>query len=35
MSLPPMAKWVYNYQPIPDSPEAYTLSKLKKGIEWA
>lgn len=35
MSLPPMAKWVYNYQPIPDSPEAYTLSRLKKGIEWA
>ncbi|SHE62161.1 oxygen-dependent coproporphyrinogen oxidase [Pedobacter caeni] len=35
MSLPPMAKWVYNYQPIADSPEAYTLSKLKKGIEWA
>lgn len=35
MSLPPMAKWVYNYQPIPDSPEADTLSKLKKGIEWA
>lgn len=35
MSLPPMAKWVYNYQPIADSPEADTLSKLKKGIEWA
>ncbi|MBB2147844.1 oxygen-dependent coproporphyrinogen oxidase [Pedobacter gandavensis] len=35
MSLPPMAKWVYNYQPIPESPEADTLSKLKKGIEWA
>ncbi|WP_316838908.1 oxygen-dependent coproporphyrinogen oxidase [Pedobacter gandavensis] len=35
MSLPPMAKWVYNYQPIPDSPEEDTLSKLKKGIEWA
>lgn len=35
MSLPPMAKWVYNYQAIPDSPEADTLSKLKKGIDWA
>ena len=35
MSLPPMAKWVYNHQPTPGSPEAYTLSKLKKGIEWA
>ncbi|NRF37830.1 oxygen-dependent coproporphyrinogen oxidase [Pedobacter foliorum] len=35
MSLPPMAKWVYNHQPLPDSEESYTLSKLKKGIEWA
>lgn len=34
MSLPPMAKWVYNHQPVPDSPEAATLSKLKKGINW-
>lgn len=35
MSLPPMAKWVYNHQALPDSQESYTLSKLKKGIEWA
>lgn len=35
MSLPPMAKWVYNHQTVPDSPESDTLSKLKKGIEWA
>lgn len=35
MSLPPMAKWVYNHQPVPGSPEAETLSRLKKGIEWA
>ncbi len=35
MSLPPMAKWVYNHQTLPDSEESYTLSKLKKGIEWA
>ncbi|MEJ2902618.1 oxygen-dependent coproporphyrinogen oxidase [Pedobacter panaciterrae] len=35
MSLPPMAKWIYNHQTLPDSEESYTLSKLKKGIEWA
>ncbi len=35
MSLPPMAKWVYNHQPLEHSAEAATLSKLKKGIEWA
>ncbi|MNE83453.1 Coproporphyrinogen-III oxidase, aerobic [compost metagenome] len=35
MSLPPMAKWTYNHQPASGSQEAYTLSKLKKGIIWA
>lgn len=35
MSLPPMAKWIYNHQTLPNSEESYTLSKLKKGIEWA
>lgn len=35
MSLPPMAKWTYNHQPVLGSPEAYTQSKLKKGIVWA
>lgn len=34
MSLPPMAKWVYNHQPVVGSPESDTLSKLKKGIDW-
>lgn len=35
MSLPPMAKWVYNHKPLENSPEAATLSKLIKGIDWA
>jgi coproporphyrinogen III oxidase len=35
MSLPPTAKWVYNYQPPAGSEEEKTLSLLKKGIEWA
>ncbi|ASU34635.1 oxygen-dependent coproporphyrinogen oxidase [Mucilaginibacter xinganensis] len=34
MSLPPTAKWVYNYQPVPGSEEEKTLSLLKKGINW-
>ncbi|WP_432714542.1 oxygen-dependent coproporphyrinogen oxidase [Pedobacter sp.] len=34
MSLPPMAKWIYNFQPKENSPEAYTNSKLIKGINW-
>lgn len=34
MSLPPLAKWIYNFQPEENTPEAYTLSKLKKGINW-
>ncbi|RZK66772.1 MAG: oxygen-dependent coproporphyrinogen oxidase [Pedobacter sp.] len=34
MSLPPMAKWVYNHQPAAGSRESDTLSKLKKGIDW-
>jgi len=35
MSLPPMAKWAYNHKPTENSPEAQTLSKLIKGIDWA
>jgi len=35
MSLPPMAKWIYNHQTVPGSAESYTLSMLKKGIQWA
>jgi coproporphyrinogen III oxidase len=34
MSLPPTAKWLYNYQPEPGSEEEKTLSLLKKGIDW-
>ena len=34
MSLPPTAKWVYDYQPRPGSEEEKTLSLLKKGINW-
>ena len=34
MSMPPMANWVYNHQPLPDSPEAFTLEHLKKDIDW-
>ncbi|MDF2430948.1 MAG: coproporphyrinogen oxidase [Mucilaginibacter sp.] len=34
MSLPPTAKWVYNYQPLAGSEEEKTLSLLKKGVNW-
>jgi coproporphyrinogen III oxidase len=34
MSLPPQANWLYNYQPMPGSPEEKTLSLLKKGVDW-
>ena len=34
VSMPPMAKWVYNYQAAEGSEEAKTLSLLKKGIDW-
>jgi coproporphyrinogen III oxidase len=34
MSLPPTAKWVYNYEPATGSEEEKTLSLLKKGINW-
>jgi len=34
MSLPPLAKWIYNFHPKENSPEAYTASKLIKGINW-
>jgi coproporphyrinogen III oxidase len=34
MSLPPTAKWVYNYHAEPGSEEEKTLSLLKKGIDW-
>jgi coproporphyrinogen III oxidase len=34
MSMPPLAEWVYNYQPPAGSREAETLSLLKKGVSW-
>jgi len=34
MSMPPEANWIYNYTAPENSPEAYTLSMLKKGINW-
>ncbi len=35
MSMPPVVNWVYNHQVEEGSAEAYTLSKLTKGIDWA
>jgi coproporphyrinogen III oxidase len=35
MSLPPTAKWLYNYKAEPGSEEEKTLGLLKKGINWA
>ena len=34
MSLPPTAKWLYNYQPQAGSEEEKTSSFLKKGVNW-
>lgn len=34
MSLPRMAGWPYDYKAKEGSKEAYTLSKLIKGIDW-
>ncbi len=34
MSLPPTAKWVYDFHAKPGSEEEKTLSLLKKGIDW-
>lgn len=34
MSLPQQAAWHYNVKPQAGSPEAFTLSQLKKGIDW-
>ncbi|MFK8101691.1 MAG: oxygen-dependent coproporphyrinogen oxidase [Saprospiraceae bacterium] len=34
MSLPPVANWVYNTPPEPDSEEEKTLSFLRKDIDW-
>jgi coproporphyrinogen III oxidase len=34
ISLPPTASWEYNVKPEKGSPEAHTLSLLKKDIDW-
>ena len=34
MSLPPLARWIYDFQTEEGSPEAVTLSYLRKGIDW-
>jgi coproporphyrinogen III oxidase len=34
MSLPPTAKWLYNYQAAHGSEEEKTLLLLKKGVDW-
>ena len=34
MSMPPIAKWVYDYQAQKNSEEEKTLSLLKKGVNW-
>jgi coproporphyrinogen III oxidase len=34
MSLPPTAKWPYNFTPLSGSKEEQTLNLLKKGINW-
>jgi coproporphyrinogen III oxidase len=34
MSLPPQARWIYNFKAEPGSAEEFTLNNLKKGINW-
>jgi coproporphyrinogen III oxidase len=34
MSLPEHASWLYNHVPNQESPEALTLGKLRKGVDW-
>lgn len=34
MSMPPMAKWEYNYVPKPGTPEHDTQSLLKASVDW-
>jgi coproporphyrinogen III oxidase len=34
MSLPPLAEWEYDHNPAEGTPEAMTLSYLKKDINW-
>ncbi|MCC5944994.1 MAG: oxygen-dependent coproporphyrinogen oxidase [Bernardetiaceae bacterium] len=34
MSMPPVAEWHYNYAPERGTPEAETIAKLKKEVDW-
>jgi coproporphyrinogen III oxidase len=34
MSLPPQARWEYDFVPEADSPEAHTRALLQKGVDW-
>lgn len=34
MSLPPLVRWQYNYQPEPDSPEALLYERYLKPQDW-
>ena len=34
ISLPTNASWIYDFKTKENYPEAITLSKLKKGINW-
>jgi len=34
MSMPPQAKWVYDYQVAKGSAEESTQNKLRKGVDW-
>ncbi len=35
MSLPPLVRWEYNYQPQPDTPEAELYNTFLKPQDWA
>jgi coproporphyrinogen III oxidase len=35
MSLPPLVRWEYGYQPEPDSPEAELYNRFLKPQDWA
>jgi len=35
MSLPPLVRWEYNYQPEPGTPEAELYSSFLKPQDWA
>ncbi|MBT4747067.1 MAG: coproporphyrinogen III oxidase, partial [Candidatus Thioglobus sp.] len=34
MSLPPLVRWEYQYEPRPNSPEAQLYEKFLKPQEW-